>query len=131
MISERNDLKIYFYAKRTITDEMDSINANLRPMLALSGFLMVTFVLISASMKDWVRSKMVLSLFGIVSVVMATSTAFGILSYCQVPFFGINYATIFLMLGKSSEQDRDSAFVKKPTELTRSKYVRPGCFRLV
>lgn len=98
-LNQMDNINVYAFGSRTISDEMDYANARLIPLLTLSGVLMVIFVTVTVSRRDWVRGKIVVGLTGILSVVMATSSAFGILSYLHVPFVGINYATVFLMLG--------------------------------
>ena len=68
--------------------------------MAATVAVMLIFSMISTSMADWVRSKPLLGLLGVVSALMACGTAFGILMYCQLEFIGINLAAPFLMLGE-------------------------------
>ena len=62
------------------------------------GF-MIAFCVITCMMTDWVKSKPLLGLFGVISAIMATLAAFGFCMYVGVPFIGINLAAPFLMLG--------------------------------
>jgi hypothetical protein len=54
----------------------------------------------SSMMTDWVKSKPLLGLLGVVSSILGTIAALGLAVYIGIPFTGINLAAPFLMLGK-------------------------------
>merc|ERR1719319_2107651 len=50
-------------------------------------------------MTDWVKSKPLLGLLGVISAILGSISAFGLVMYCGMDFIGINLAAPFLMLG--------------------------------
>ena len=50
-------------------------------------------------MTDWVKSKPLLGLLGVISAIMGSISAFGLVMYLGMDFIGINLAAPFLMLG--------------------------------
>ncbi|KAF2366095.1 Protein patched/dispatched [Trinorchestia longiramus] len=92
-------LEITIHNSRTAELEFQENTRSVLPYFIGTFFVMVTFCLVTVTMGDCVRSKTLLGLAGIISAVLATTTAFGFLIYCGMPFIGINMAAPFLMLG--------------------------------
>ncbi|KAF0307910.1 Patched domain-containing protein 1 [Amphibalanus amphitrite] len=92
-------LNISRFGSETLKRELDVNTRSVIPYMAATVVVMLLFSMVSTSMADWVRSKPLLGLAGVVSALMACGTAFGILMYCQLEFIGINLAAPFLMLG--------------------------------
>ena len=93
-------LNISRFGSQTLKIELDVNTISVIPYMAVTVGVMLLFSMITASMADWVRSKPLLGLMGVVSAMLACCTAFGILMYCQIEFIGINLAAPFLMLGE-------------------------------
>ena len=93
-------LNISRFGSQTLKKELDVNTMSVMPYMTATVGVMLIFSMITASMTDWVRSKPLLGMMGVMSAALACCTAFGILMYCQLEFIGINMAAPFLMLGK-------------------------------
>ena len=88
------------FTSTTMEKELEANTLSALPYFVYGGPMIVVFVVLSCLSFDWVRSKPVLGILGIISAVMATAAAFGVLIYCGLTFITINVAIPFLMLGK-------------------------------
>jgi predicted RND superfamily exporter protein len=98
--SEFEHLNVYYYASRTVEEELDKNTQSVKPFFIATIAVMVAFSAITCMMCDWVKSKPYLGLLGVVSSMLGTGAAFGFLMYLGVPYIGINVAAPFLMLGE-------------------------------
>ena len=94
------DINIFRFTSLTLERELEKNTASVIPYFSLNIGLMIGFCVITCMMTDWVKSKPLLGLFGVISSIMATLSAFGFCMYVGVPFIGINLAAPFLMLGR-------------------------------
>lgn len=93
------DIKVYHLSSLTLEEELENNTNSVIPFFSFNVGLMIGFCILTCMMTDWVKSKPLLGLFGIISAIMGTLTAFGFCIYLGVPFIGINMAAPFLMLG--------------------------------
>ena len=100
--TEFEHLNVFYYASRTVEEELDKNTQSVKPFFITTIVVMVAFSAITCMMCDWVKSKPYLGLLGVVSSMLGTGAAFGFLMYIGVPYIGINVAAPFLMLGKST-----------------------------
>ncbi|CAG0896582.1 unnamed protein product [Darwinula stevensoni] len=98
---------IYYFTSRTTEEELEANTNSVMPYFIFAVFVMVLFSCITCMTADWVRSKAILGLLGVVSSTLATLGAFGLVLYLGVPFIGINMAAPFLLLGESFFLERD------------------------
>ena len=94
------DIDIYRFTSLTLERELESNTNSVIPFFSMNIGFMIAFCVITCMMTDWVKSKPLLGLFGVISAIMGTLAAFGFCMYVGVPFIGINLAAPFLMLGK-------------------------------
>ena len=99
------DIEVFRFTSLTLERELEANTASVIPYFSLNIGLMIGFCIITCMMTDWVKSKPLLGLFGVVSAIMATVSAFGFCMYVGVPFIGINLAAPFLMLGRCIQID--------------------------
>nr|XP_040578462.1 LOW QUALITY PROTEIN: patched domain-containing protein 3-like [Lepeophtheirus salmonis] len=92
-------IKVARFSSLTLEVELENNTNSVIPFFALNIGIMIAFCIITCMMTDWVKSKPLLGLFGVISAIMATLFSFGFIIYCGVPFIGINLAAPFLMLG--------------------------------
>lgn len=93
------DIKILRFSSLSMEQELENNTNSVTPFFALNLGVMITFCVVTCMMVDWVKSKPLLGLLGVVSAVLATLAALGMVMYCGVPFIGLNLAAPFLMLG--------------------------------
>ena len=93
------DIVVYRLSSLTLEAELEKNTNSVIPFFSFNVGLMICFCVITCMMTDWVKSKPYLGLFGVISAIMGTLTAFGFCMYLGVPFIGINLAAPFLMLG--------------------------------
>merc|ERR1711963_1255017 len=79
--------------------ELENNTNSVIPYFSFNLALMIVFCIFTCMMTDWVKSKPLLGLLGVVSAVLATIASMGLIMYCGIPFIGINMAAPFLMLG--------------------------------
>ena len=94
------DITIHRFTSLTLERELESNTNSVIPFFSMNIGFMIAFCVVTCMMTDWVKSKPLLGLFGVISAVMGTLSAFGFCMYVGVPFIGINLAAPFLMLGK-------------------------------
>lgn len=95
-------VKISFGVLSSLEKEVDQNVRSIMPYFIATVPMMVFFSIISTFTTDWVRSKLIVSIFGVVSAFMAFGCGFGFLIYLGVPVIGINMVIPFLILGKES-----------------------------
>ena len=87
------------FASVTLEQELENNTETVKPYFGLNIIIMVIFCIFTSMMTDWVKSKPLLGLFGVVSAIMGSMSAFGLVMYLGMDFIGINLAAPFLMLG--------------------------------
>ena len=92
-------LRIYRFTSLTLEQELEENTNSVIPYFALNIGIMVVFCILTCMMTDWVKSKPLLGLLGVLSAILASVTAFGLVMYLGMDFIGINLAAPFLMLG--------------------------------
>ena len=93
------DIEIIRFSSLSMERELENNTNSVIPFFALNIGVMIAFCIVTCMMTDWVKSKPILGFLGVVSAVLATIAALGMVMYCGVPFIGINLAAPFLMLG--------------------------------
>merc|ERR1719384_2603894 len=93
------NIEIFRFSSLSMERELENNTNSVIPFFSLNLGVMIAFCIVTCMMTDWVKSKPVLGLLGVVSAVLATIAALGMIMYCGVPFIGINMAAPFLMLG--------------------------------
>ena len=111
------DLKVDWISSLTLEVELEKNTNSAIPFFSFNVGLMIIFCVVTCMMADWVKSKPLLGLVGVISAVMGTVTAFGFCMYVGVPFIGINLAAPFLMLGN----------IALFTFLSSQRGEQPGC----
>ena len=84
----------------TLEMELEANTKSVVPYFSLNIGIMVGFCVLTCMMTDWVKSKPLLGLLGVISSVQACIAAFGFVMYWGMRFSGITLAVPFLMLGK-------------------------------
>ena len=92
-------IKVTRFGSVTLEQELEDNTETIKPYFGLNIGIMVIFCCITCLMTDWVKSKPIIGLLGVVSAVMGSVSAFGLCMYLGVDFIGINLAAPFLMLG--------------------------------
>ncbi|CAG0888397.1 unnamed protein product, partial [Cyprideis torosa] len=98
---ESDEIDVFYFASRTIEEELEKNTDTISGEFTITIFIMVSFSVITCMMSDWVRSKPLVGLLGVISSVIATLAAFGLVMYLGMPFIGINMAAPFLILDNS------------------------------
>ncbi|XP_023239567.1 patched domain-containing protein 3-like [Centruroides sculpturatus] len=77
-----------------------TVNSKLSmPLMAISGPIMILFSMASCMTLDIVSSKPLVGLAGLVSPLVATAAAFGLLLHCGMEYVDTNIAVAFLLIG--------------------------------
>ena len=84
----------------TLEMELEANTKSVVPYFSLNIGIMVGFCVLTCMMTDWVKSKPLLGLLGVISSVQACIAAFGFVMYWGMRFTGITLAVPFLMLGE-------------------------------
>lgn len=87
------------FSSLTLEVELEDNTNSVIPYFSLNIGIMVVFCIVTCMMADWVKSKPLLGLLGVVSAIFGSITAFGLVIYLGMDFIGINMAAPFLMLG--------------------------------
>ena len=87
----------YFWTGIVEQDLMRNIHESME-VLPLTVFLMVVYTVVSSMTTDWVTSKPYLAVAGLLVVLMAMVSGFG-LALCVFPWQAINLVSLFLLLG--------------------------------
>ncbi|RXG59843.1 Patched domain-containing protein 3 [Armadillidium vulgare] len=87
------------FTSTTVEDELEKNTNSVKPFVAVTLTIMITFSGVACVMGDWVRGKPMIGVIGVITSVLSSFAAFGLLVYIGVPFIGINMAAPFLMLG--------------------------------
>jgi len=87
------------FSSLTLEIELEENTNSVIPYFSLNIGIMVMFCIITCMMTDWVKSKPLLGLLGVISAILGSISAFGLVMYCGMDFIGINLAAPFLMLG--------------------------------
>ncbi len=93
------NLVIERFSSLTLETELENNTNSVIPYFSLNIGIMVLFCIITCMMTDWVKSKPLLGLMGVVSAIFGSIAAFGLVMYLGMEFIGINLAAPFLMLG--------------------------------
>ena len=92
-------IKVKRFGSVTLEQELEDNTETIKPYFGLNIGIMVIFCIFTCMMTDWVKSKPLIGLWGVVSAVMGSVSAFGLCMYLGIDFIGINLAAPFLMLG--------------------------------
>lgn len=94
------DIDVLRFSSLTLEQELENNTNSVLPFFTLNVGIMIAFCVMTCMMTDWVKSKPLLGLLGVVSSILGTIAALGLAVYVGIPFTGINLAAPFLMLGK-------------------------------
>ena len=92
-------LNVTRFSSITLEQELEENTNSVIPYFSLNIGIMVIFCIFTCMMTDWVKSKPLLGLFGVLSAILGSISAFGLVMYLGMDFIGINLAAPFLMLG--------------------------------
>ena len=92
-------LNVTRFTSITLEQELEENTNSVIPYFSLNIGIMVIFCIFTCMMTDWVKSKPLLGLFGVLSAILGSISAFGLVMYLGMDFIGINLAAPFLMLG--------------------------------
>ena len=93
------EISIYRFTSLTLEMELEDNTNSVIPYFSLNIGIMVIFCIVTCMMTDWVKSKPLLGLLGVISAILGSISAFGLVMYLGMDFIGINLAAPFLMLG--------------------------------
>ena len=99
--SELKNFIVYEYTSSTLEKEIENNTLSILPYFRYATFVVIVFVMITCSTTDWVRSKPVLAIFGLIVAVMGTAAAFGLIMFFDAKFVTVNICSPFLMMGKT------------------------------
>lgn len=94
-----DNIKIHRFSSLTLEQELEENTNSVIPYFSLNIGIMVLFCIVTCMMTDWVKSKPLLGLLGVISAILGSISAFGLVMYLGMDFIGINLAAPFLMLG--------------------------------
>ncbi|XP_070560860.1 patched domain-containing protein 3-like [Ptychodera flava] len=99
--TELNSSKIdvRLITSRTLNQDFVDIVSFMLPLLVYAFFVLTSFAVISCTMLDWVASKPLLTVLGVISALLAVASSFGLLLFCGVPFNHLVIGMPFLTLG--------------------------------
>ena len=92
-------LNVTRFSSITLEQELEENTNSVIPYFSLNIGIMVIFCIFTCMMTDWVKSKPFIGLFGVLSAILGSISAFGLVMYLGMDFIGINLAAPFLMLG--------------------------------
>ncbi|XP_071492615.1 patched domain-containing protein 3-like [Diadema antillarum] len=92
-------ISISYAVSTTLDNELVLATDEVFPLVALAAVLLCTFSVLSCAMADWVFSKSVLGIMGIVSASLAVAATLGLLSFAGVNFNIVALSMPFLILG--------------------------------
>ena len=93
------NLVVTRFTSLTLEVELEENTNSVIPYFSLNIGIMVIFCILTCMMTDWVKSKPLLGLLGVISAILGSIAAFGLVMYLGMDFIGINLAAPFLMLG--------------------------------
>ncbi|XP_077994500.1 patched domain-containing protein 3-like [Glandiceps talaboti] len=96
---ESNKIDISFFISRSLDHDYVVIVISMLPSLVIAFFILTTFAVCTCMMFDWVTSKPILGMLGVISALLAAVSAFCLLLYCGVPFIHLVIGMPFLTLG--------------------------------
>ena len=91
-------IEILRFSSLSMERELENNTNSVIPFFALNLGVMIAFCIITCMMTDWVKSKPFLGLLGIVSAVLATIAALGLVMYCGIPFIGTYFLDFVIIL---------------------------------
>ncbi|XP_077994502.1 patched domain-containing protein 3-like [Glandiceps talaboti] len=97
---ESDEIDISFLISGSLDHDYIAIVIAMLPRITISFFILTTFSVLTCMMSNWVASKPVLGIMGVISALLAGVTAFGLLLFCGVPFIHLCIGTPCLILGK-------------------------------
>ena len=100
-VKEQNfpNINVFRFSSLTLEVELEENTNSVIPYFSLNIGIMIIFCIVTCMMTDWVKSKPLLGLLGVISAIMGSISAFGLVMYLGMDFIGINLAAPFLMLG--------------------------------
>ena len=93
------NINVTRFSSLTLEQELEENTNSVIPYFSLNIGIMIIFCIVTCMMTDWVKSKPLLGLLGVVSAILGSISAFGMVMYLGMDFIGINLAAPFLMLG--------------------------------
>ena len=88
------------FTAHSIEDELARNVGAVQPLFGIMFATLVGFSVVSCMSTDWVRSKPLLGLLGVISSGLAVVSGFGLVLHCGKPFVDIVALSPFLILGK-------------------------------
>ena len=85
------------FSSLTLEQELEENTNSVIPYFSLNIGIMIVFCIVTCMMTDWVKSKPMLGLFGVISAILASISAFGCVMYFGMDFIGINLAAPLLI----------------------------------
>ncbi|XP_077994499.1 patched domain-containing protein 3-like [Glandiceps talaboti] len=96
---ESDEIDISFIVSRSLDNDYVAIVISMLPRTIPPLVLVSVFSLCACMMADWVTSKPILAIMGVISALLAVVSAFGLLLLCGVPFIHLVICMLFLILG--------------------------------
>ena len=126
-ILEKQGIKLYFYAYRSLDDSISESALNDMQLIIVAFVLMVLFcVLMNVRFRKPVNGHVLLTMAGILTVFLGTGASFGLVMYTNTPFIGIVAVLPFMVLGVGI----DDMFILVDTLDQRQPHLQ-GTIRLV
>ena len=85
-------LNVTRFSSITLEQELEENTNSVIPYFSLNIGIMVIFCIFTCMMTDWVKSKPFIGLFGVLSAILGSISAFGLVMYLGMDFIGINLA---------------------------------------
>ena len=99
-ILEKQGIKLYFYAYRSLDDSISESALNDMQLIIVAFVLMVLFcVLMNVRFRKPVNGHVLLTMAGILTVFLGIGASFGLVMYTNTPFIGIVAVLPFMVLG--------------------------------
>ncbi|XP_077994721.1 patched domain-containing protein 3-like [Glandiceps talaboti] len=96
---ESDTIEISFIISKSLDHDYIAIVIEMFPRLVVAFFVLTIFSVCACMMADWVTSKPILGILGVISALLAVVSAFGLLLLCGVPFIHLVIGMPFLTLG--------------------------------
>ncbi|XP_070560881.1 patched domain-containing protein 3-like isoform X2 [Ptychodera flava] len=98
---ESKSVDVAFFTSKTLEHDFVDIVLHTMPIqnMIYAFLVLMLFAMLSCAMFDWVASKPVLAMLGVISAMLAIVSSFGLVLFCGVPFTHLVIGMPFLTLG--------------------------------
>ena len=97
---ESDSISIYYIVSESIDNELKDLTYSVIPNFIIACGLLITFSVGTCFMADWVLSKIILAILGLLSAMLAVGASSGLMSFFHIQANLVVAAMPFLVVGK-------------------------------